>query len=195
MPTMVKGLRLVPRDSGVSAVTVSAFRRLAVAIASRDRLTSGLAGLPTDFAGLPTDFAGLPTDFAGLPTDFADLPAVLLVGLRSVVRREFLTFMLRLKRGRSNELPAPKRIGVLLKPFVATRNVDFLALYCLSGWLSELVFASRPIAIFQHLGHGPSARLSASRETPAHRFARSHRYSVERSMSKIAAVRALSPPV
>jgi len=195
MPTMVKVSRLVPRGSGVSVVTVSDFRRLAVAIAGRERLTPGLADLPTGFADLPTGFADLPTGFADLPTGFADLPTGGLIRLRSVERCELLSFMLRPKRGRSNELPAPKRIGVLLKSLVATRNVDFLALYCLSRWLSELVFVSRPIAISQHLGHGPGARLFARRETPAHRFARSHRYSVERSIFRIAAVRALSPPV
>ena len=94
MPTMVKGLRLVPRDSRVSAVTVSAFCRLAVAIAGRERLTSGLTDLPTDFADLPMVFA--------------DLPKVLLVRLRSVVRFEFRSFMFRLERGRSNGLPAPR---------------------------------------------------------------------------------------
>ena len=188
MPTMVKVSRLVPRDSGVSVVTVSDFRRLAVAIAGRERLTPGLADLPTVFADLPTVFADL-------PTVFADLPTVFLVRLRSVVRCKLLSFMLRLKRGRSNELPAPKRIGVLLKSLVATRNVDFLALYCLCRCLFELGFESCPIAISQHLGHGPSAQLSARRKTLAHRFPRSHRYSVERSMFRIAAVRALSPPV
>ena len=131
MPTMVKVSRLVPRGSGVSVVTVSDFRRLAVAIAGRERLTPGLADLPTGFADLPT---------GGV------------IRLRSVERCELLSFMLRPKRGRSNELPAPKRIGVLLKSLVATRNVDFLALYCLSRWLSELVFVSRQIAISQTLG-------------------------------------------
>ena len=88
MPTMVKVSRLVPRDGGVSVVTVSDFRRLAVAIAGRERLTPGLADLPTVFADLPTGFA--------------DLPAGFLVRLRSVVRFEFRSFMFRLKRGRSN---------------------------------------------------------------------------------------------
>ena len=87
MPTMVKVSRLVPRDSGVSVVTVSDFRRLAVAIAGRERLTPGLADLPTVFADLPTGF---------------------LVRLRSVVRFEFRSFMFRLERGRSNGLPAPR---------------------------------------------------------------------------------------
>jgi len=102
MPTMVKVSRLVPRGSGVSVVTVSDFRRLAVAIAGRERLTSGLADLPTVFADLPTVFADLPTVFADLPTGFADLPTGFLVRLRSVVRFEFRSFMFRLKRGRSN---------------------------------------------------------------------------------------------